>query len=161
MHLTHTLPIYFNKDSETLILGSFPSVKSREVMFYYGHPQNRFFKVLAQIYNEQLPETIEDRKAFLKRHKIALYDVIEECDILGSADSTITNVTPIDIKKILNEYPTITKIAINGGKAKELFDRYLLSKVSDVKIIYLPSTSPANARMSLLDLVDEYSKLLK
>ena len=62
MHLTHTLPIFINKDSEILILGSFPSVKSREVMFYYGHPQNRFFKVLAQIYNEQLPETIEDRK---------------------------------------------------------------------------------------------------
>lgn len=161
MHLTHTLPIYINEDSEALILGSFPSVKSREVMFYYGHPQNRFFKVLAQIYNEQFTESIEDRKAFLKRHKIALYDVIEECDIEGSADSSITNVTPIDIKKILNERPTITKIAINGGKAKELFDRYLLSQIINLKIIYLPSTSPANAKMSVDDLVDKYSELLK
>ena len=161
MHLTHTLPIYINKDSEILILGSFPSVKSREVNFYYGHPQNRFFKVLSKLFNEEHVSTIEERKALLKNHKIALYDVIEECDIEGSADSSITNVTPIDISKILKEYPSIKKIVVNGGKAKELFKKYLLSKISGVEIIYLPSTSPANAKISLDDLVDKYQEILK
>lgn len=160
MHLTHTLPIFIDKDSETLILGSFPSVKSREVMFYYGHPQNRFFRVLGRLFNEDAPLTVEDRKAFLKRHKIALYDVIEECDIEGSADSSIKNVKPIDIVSILMKYPSIRKIGVTGNKAKALFDKYLLSKVGNIKVIYLPSTSPANARMSVDFLIAKFKALL-
>lgn len=110
-HLTHTFPIYVNKDSKIIFLGSFPSVKSREQMFYYGHPQNRFFKVLGCIFHEDVSNTVENKKTFLKKHKIALYDVIEECDIEGSADSTIKNVKPINLKSILEQYPSIKLIA--------------------------------------------------
>ena len=158
MHLTHTLPIFIDENSEILILGSFPSVKSREVMFYYGHPQNRFFRVLGSLFNE-VAITVEERKDFLKRHKIALYDVIEECDIEGSADSSIKNVIPIDIVSILKEYPNIKVIGVNGNKAKELFIKYLLDKVGSTKVIYLPSTSPANAKMNLEVLISKYKIL--
>ena len=160
MHLTHTLPIFIDESSEILILGSFPSVKSREVMFYYGHPQNRFFRVLGRLFNEDTPLTVIDRKAFLKRHKIALYDVIEECDIDESADSSIKNVKSIDIVSILMKYPRIRKIGVTGNKAKALFDKYLLSKVGNIKVIYLPSTSPANARMSVDFLLAQFKALL-
>lgn len=158
MHLTHTLEIFINKQSKILLLGSFPSVKSREYGFYYSHPQNRFFKVLAIIYNEDVPTSIDDRKAFLIKHNIALYDVIEECDIINSEDSSIKNVIPIDIEKILREYPNIKVIGITGKKAASLFDKYLLDKVN-IPVVYLPSTSPANAKMKVKDLAEEYRKL--
>ena len=161
MHLTHTLPIFINEDSRVLILGSFPSVKSREVMFYYGHPQNRFFRVLGRIFSEPAPETVAERKSFLKRHKIALYDVIEECDIEGSKDSSIRNVTPIDIKNILANFPNIKVIGISGNTAKYYFNKYLLQKTGNTIVVYLPSTSPANARMKLSDLVEAYKDLFR
>ena len=161
MHLTHTFPIFIDKDSEILILGSFPSVKSREVMFYYGHPKNRFYRVLGRLFNEDYPVTAEERKVFLKRHKIALYDVIEECDIEGSSDSSIKNVIPIDIASILSKYPNIKIIGIIGNRARYYFDKYLISKVGNTKVVYLPSTSPANARMSLEDLVTKYKEILQ
>ena len=101
MHETHTFPIFINDDSTVLILGSFPSVKSREQNFYYAHPQNRFFPTLARIFSEDVPHQVQDRKTFLKIHRIALYDVIEECDIDGSDDSSIRNVTPINLQSIL------------------------------------------------------------
>ena len=161
MHLTHTLPIFIDKDSEILILGSFPSVKSREVMFYYGHKQNGFFPVLGRLFNENKLDTVEERKAFLKRHKIALYDVIEECDIEGSSDSSIKSVIPIDIASILMEFPNIQIIGITGNTAKYYFDKYLISKVGNAKVVYLPSTSPANARLSLEDLVTKYNEIFQ
>lgn len=160
MHLTHTLPIYIDEYSEILILGSFPSVKSREVMFYYGHPQNRFFRVLGSLFNEDAPETVADRKAFLKRNKIALYDVIEECDIEGSKDSSIRNVKPIDISSILRKYKNIKVIGITGNTAKYYFDKYLLDKVGNIRVAYLPSSSPANAKMNLDALVSKYKEIL-
>ena len=160
MHLTHTLEIFIYKQSKILILGSFPSVKSRKYGFYYSHPQNRFFKVLASIFNEDVPISIDDRKAFLIKHNIALYDVIEECDILGSEDSSIKNEIPIDIEKILREYPNIKVIGITGKKAASLFDKYLLDKVN-IPVVYLPSTSPANAKMSVDELSKTYSKLFE
>ena len=157
--VNHLFPIFINDHSKILILGSFPSVKSREDGFYYSHPRNRFFLVLSNIFNEECPISIDDRKEFLKKHKIALYDdVIEECEIHASSDSSIRNVKPIDIESILRKYPNIECIGITGGKAKELFDRYLSDKV-DVKVKYLPSTSSANARMKVDDLVKEYRKL--
>ena len=159
MHLTHTLPIFINEDSKILILGSFPSVKSREVMFYYGHPQNRFYKVLGSIFNDDKINTIEEKKLFLKRHKIALYDVISECDIIGSSDSSIKNVIPIDIVSILDNFPNIKIIGITGNKAAYYFNKYLLDKVSNTLVVYLPSTSPANAKMSVDDLAKQYKKL--
>jgi len=156
MHVTHTFPIYINNDSEILILGSFPSVKSREQNFYYGHPQNRFFKVLGSIFHEDVHNTVESKKTFLKKYHIALYDVIEECDIEGSADSTIKNVTPIDLKSILKKYPNIHSIGVNGKKASSLFKKHLERYCSGVKVYHLPSTSPANAKTSLQELIKEY-----
>ena len=158
MRVTHTLPIFIDEKSSILILGSFPSVKSREYGFYYSHPRNRFFLVLSKIFNEPLPTTIEDRKDFLRRHNIALYDVIEECDIHSSEDSSIKNIISIDIVSILSNYPNIKMIGVTGRKAAELFDRYLLDKVS-ILVVYLPSTSPANAKISVDELMKEYSKL--
>ena len=160
-HLSHRLPIFINEYSKCLILGSFPSVKSREVMFYYGHPRNRFFPTLYKIFNEEHSFDISNRKDFLIRHNIALYDVIEECDIEGSSDSSITNVIPADIVGILRKFPNIKVIGITGGKAKSLFDKYLLNKIdtSEIKVVYLPSTSPANAKISNIDLVESYKSL--
>lgn len=161
MHLTHTFPIYINIDSKVLFLGSFPSVKSREQNFYYGHPQNRFFKVLGSIFHEDVHNEVNDKKSFLKKYHIALYDVIEECDIEGSQDSSIRNVTPIDLKKILTKYPNIKSIGVNGKKASSLFKKYLEKDCGGVVVYYLPSTSPANAKTSLEELIKEYSKLFQ
>lgn len=160
-YITHEfLPPFINDDSEVLILGSLPSVKSREEGFYYAHPRNRFFLTLATIFNEAEPISIMDRKSFLNKHKIALYDVVYACDIHMSSDSSIKNVTPINIKCLLNAHTNIKKVAVNGGKAKQLFDKYLLKDVPNgIEVIYLPSTSPANAKISLNQLVEQYSKI--
>ena len=160
-HHTHTFPIFIDKDSKIFILGSFPSVKSREQMFYYAHPQNRFFKVLFTLFNEEYSSDISKRKELLKKHKIALYDVIEECDIEGSADNTIMNIKPIDIKTILEIYPNIKLIATTGSKAASLFDKYLLDKIGNRMVVHLPSTSPANAKMKLVELVEKYKELIR
>lgn len=163
-HITHEpIPIFIYDSSTILILGSLPSVKTREIGFYYGHPRNRFFKVLSNIFSAEEPTTIEDKKELLKEHNIALYDVIYECDICGSSDSSIRNPIVIDIKDILTRYPNIKYIGVNGGKAKQLFDKYLLEDVKSfgVAVYYLPSTSPANARMGLKELLDSYSRLFK
>ena len=159
-HITHKdIPIFIDEESTVLILGSLPSVKSREYGFFYMHPQNRFYKVLGSIFGED----IVDRRQFLKKHHIALYDVIYECDIIGSSDASIRNPVVIDIDNILSTYPHIKRIGINGNKAKALFDRYLLEKVTkyDVDIVYLPSTSPANARMGVDVLVTHYQHLFE
>ena len=157
-HKTHKFDIFIQDDSKVLILGSFPSVKSLQYNFYFSHPQNRFFPTLARLFNEECPSSIDDRKAFLIKHKIALYDVIEECDINNSDDSSIRNPIPIDIESILNDYPNIKVIGITGRKAGSLFDKYLKDKVK-IKVIYLPSTSSANAKMKIDDLVIEFHKL--
>ena len=144
-----------------LILGSFPSVKTREIGFYYGHKQNRFYKVISGIYSEVLPISINDKKSLLDKHNIALYDVIYECDIIGSSDSSIKNVVPIDIKEILSNYPNIKTIILNGGLASKLFDKYLLKDVpNSINIFRCPSISPANARMNSNDLINSYKLAL-
>lgn len=158
MHLKHILDIFVDDKSKILILGSFPSIKSREYGFYYSHPKNRFFPTLSRIFEEPCPKSISDRKAFLTKHHIALYDVIEECDIDNSSDSSIRNVTPIDIESILKKYPNIKIIGITGKKAESLFDKYLLDKVQ-IKVVYLPSTSPTNAKMKIGELVKHYQSL--
>ena len=161
-HVTHEIiPVFIDDESTVLILGSLPSVKSREDGFYYAHPRNRFFKVLANVFNESEPSSINDRKAFLRRHKIALYDVIYECDICGSSDASINNAKVIDIKDILTKYSNIKRVGVNGGKSKQLFDKHLLNIVKqfDVEACYLPSTSPANARAPLEELVKQYKTL--
>ena len=158
-HVTHeSIPPFINEESEILILGSLPSIKSREDGFFYAHPQNRFFKAIAGVFDEPEPKTISDRKMFLLKHHIALYDVIYECDICGSSDSSIKNVKPINLAAILKQFPNIKKIFTTGKKSKELYDKYLLP---DVKIdaISLPSSSAANATMTLEQLVEEYRKI--
>ena len=162
-HLSHTLPIFINECSKYLVLGSFPSVKSREYNFYYSHPRNRFFPTLYKIFNEEHSFDIEKRKEFLLRHNIALYDVIEECDIEASYDSSIKNEIPIDLLGILNNFPNIKVIGVTGGAASKLFAKHLLNKISDkdIKLVFLPSTSPANAKMSLDELVEHYKCIFK
>lgn len=154
----HTFEAYYNKDSKVLILGSFPSVKSREFGFYYAHPQNRFWKVLSELYNELINNDIVSKKEFLKKHKIALYDVCYSCDIIGSSDNTIKNVKPVDLKVILNN-SNIKKIFVNGRTAYNLYNKLIKNDLKK-EAIYLPSTSPLNARYSLNDLVREY-KIIK
>ncbi|MBO4855873.1 MAG: DNA-deoxyinosine glycosylase [Bacilli bacterium] len=160
-HVDHkSIPPFINNNSNILILGSLPSVKSREDGFFYAHPQNRFFKILAGVFNEEEPKTIEERKAFLLRNHIALYDVIFACDIYGSSDATIENVEPINLKNLLKQYSNIKKIFTTGKKAKELYDKYLLPEV-EIKATSLPSSSAANASMNLETLIEKYKVILE
>ena len=157
-HVSHTFgPIYDDK-SKILILGSFPSVKSREQNFYYGHPQNRFWKVLAYIFKEPVPNTIEDKKQFLLRNHIALWDVIESCDIIGSSDSSIRDAVANDMDVILSAAP-IEAILANGGKAYELFLKYS-QREGQPSVYKLPSTSPANAACHLEKLQEVWGEML-
>lgn len=151
----HTIEPIYDKNSKILILGSFPSVKSREANFFYGHPQNRFWKVLASVMNDVCPSTTKEKKAFLIKHNIAVWDVISSCDIEGSSDSSIKNVTPNDLRRIL-QTAEIKKIFTNGNTAYKLFVKYN----SDLNAVKLPSTSPANAMFSLEKLI-EYWRVLK
>lgn len=153
----HTLEAYYNPDSEILILGSFPSVKSRELGFYYAHPQNRFWKVLSHVFKENIENNIKDKKEFLKKHKIALFDVIASCEITGSSDSSIKNVVPNDILKLLKN-SKIKKIYVNGKTAFNLYNKYIKDKIR-IEATCLPSTSPANATFSIDDLVQCYQIL--
>lgn len=148
----HEIPPVYDKNSKILILGSFPSVKSRESRFFYNHPQNRFWKVLAKVFNEVVPTSVEDKKTFLIRNKVAVWDVIASCEIEGSSDSSIKNVVPNDINVILKT-SDINQIFCNGGKAYDLYKKYLNEFDAVLK---LPSTSPANASFGLDRLVDEW-----
>lgn len=143
-HIVHSFEPVYDKDSEILILGTLPSVKSRENHFYYGHKQNRFWKVLATLLKEPVPDTIEEKKAMLLAHRIALWDVIQSCDIKGSSDSSIKNVQPTDIGMIL-EKTNITRIYANGNKAGQLYKRYQFP-VTGREATVLPSTSPEIGR---------------
>ena len=145
--IEHTFEPVFHAQSQILILGSLPSVKSRENHFYYGHPQNRFWKLIATLCHVDVPQTIEEKKKLLNDHNIAVWDVIARCDIIGSSDSTIKNVVPNDMNRILDHAP-IKWIYANGGKAYELYMRYCYPSCKR-EIIKLPSTSPANAGFSM------------
>ena len=159
MKVFHPIEPYFNSDSEILILGSFPSVKSREQMFFYAHPQNRFWKVISSVYNLDMPKNIENKKRLLQNCKLALWDVISSCEIEGSSDSSIKNVVPNDISKILNS-SNIEKIIVNGKTAEKFYNKYILNKI-DIKAICLPSTSPANASWTLDKLINAWKIILK
>jgi TDG/mug DNA glycosylase family protein len=156
MSILHEIEPVFDEKSQILILGSFPSVKSREMGFFYGHPQNRFWRVLAAMREAEVPQTIDEKKAFLLAHHIAVWDVIASCDITGSSDSSIRNVVPADIRKILNR-ADIRQICCNGGTAHRLYMKYIYPKCGR-EAIKLPSTSPANAAWSLERLVEEWKK---
>lgn len=158
-HIVHSFEPVYDKDSEILILGTLPSVKSRENNFYYGHKQNRFWKVLATLLKETIPETIEEKKAMLLAHRIALWDVIQSCDIKGSSDSSIKNVQPTDIGMIL-EKTNVTQIYANGNKAGQLYKRYQFP-VTGIEATVLPSTSPANAAWSFDRLCEAWHVVLE
>lgn len=156
--LYHTIKPVYDENSRVLILGSFPSVKSREEGFFYGHKQNRFWKVLSKVFFEVEPTTIAEKKDFLLRNHVAVWDVVSACEIEGSADSTIKNVTPNDLRKILSRCD-IKAIFVNG-KTAEKYYRVYSEKSIGVTAICLPSTSPANAMWSVDRLVDEW-KVIK
>ena len=153
--IIHPIPPLYREDSRILILGSFPSVKSRETAFFYGHPQNRFWKVTAKVFGEDTPLTIDEKKAFLLRNHIALWDVIASCEITGSSDSSIRSVVPNDLTPILAA-ADIRQIYVNGGTAAKYYDRYQ-KQVLGREAMRLPSTSPANAAWSLDRLIEAWS----
>ncbi|MDA3931175.1 MAG: DNA-deoxyinosine glycosylase [Tenericutes bacterium] len=157
IRVTHQFGPIYDKESKVLILGSFPSVKSRDNDFYYMHPQNRFWKILEQIYSDNFTSpNVDEKKNLLKKHHIALYDVIESCTIQGSSDSSIKDVQIADIQNIIDT-SSVQSIYLNGRKAESIF----LDQFADLKkfATYLPSTSPANARYSLVDLLGVWKKI--
>ncbi|MGN1115856.1 MAG: DNA-deoxyinosine glycosylase [Candidatus Ornithomonoglobus sp.] len=152
--IVHPFPPLYDENSRILILGSFPSVKSREQNFFYGHPQNRFWKVVSQIFECDEPRIIDEKKDFLHKNHIALWDVIASCEINGSSDSSIKNVVPNDLTPILNT-ASIEKIFVNGRASEKYYIKYQKSVLGRVAI-YLPSTSPANAAWSTERLLKEW-----
>lgn len=161
--IKHTFEPVYQENSTILILGSFPSVKSRENGFYYGHPQNRFWKVMGGILEKDKNildgATTEKKIEYLKKHKVAIWDVIDECDIKGSSDSSIKNVIPSDIRRIICS-TNVKKIYVNGKTAKRLYDKYCLENTK-MEAEVLPSTSPANAVYRLDDLIEAWKVILK
>ena len=153
--ITHPFPPLYDENSEALILGSFPSVKSRENMFFYGHPQNRFWKVISKIYNEKLPDTIGEKKALILNHRLALWDSIRSCTIVGSSDSSVRDVVPNDISGIISN-SKIDRIFCNGALSYKMYMKYIFP-TTEIKALKLPSTSPANAAYSLERLIGEWS----
>ena len=150
-HIIHPIPPFYDRESIILILGSFPSVKSREQMFFYGHPQNRFWKVIASVFDDKVPQTIPEKKRLLAAHHIALWDVIGSCDIEGSSDSSIENVIANDLSVIL-DIADIRCIFVNGKTAEKYYNRYIKPQTGR-DAVCLPSTSPANAAWSVDRLV--------
>ena len=153
--IVHPIPPLFNENSKTLILGSFPSVKSREAAFFYGHPQNRFWSVLAMVYGVPKPETVEEKKKLVLDNNLALWDVIAQCEIVGSSDSSISDVTANDLSVIINN-SKVDKIFVNGKTAEKYYKKYTYSKTG-ITAVCLPSTSPANATWNIEKLVEKWN----
>lgn len=157
-HIIHPIPPLFDSELKILILGSLPSVKSREQNFFYGHPQNRFWKVLSTIFNQPIPLTIEEKTNLALSNKIALWDTIFSCDIIGSSDSSIKNVIPTDLKPILQK-SKIQKIFCNGKTSGKYYEKYQMKEIG-INAEILPSTSPANAAFSLEKLIKIWKEKL-
>lgn len=158
-NITHPFPPLFDENSDTLILGSFPSVKSREAMFFYGHPQNRFWRVIAALYGEEVPENIEEKKKLILSHNLALWDSIQSCTITGSSDSSVKDVVPNDLSLIINN-SKVDRVFCNGALSHKMYMKFIFP-ITNIKADKLPSTSPANAAFSLERLIEEWSVLLK
>lgn len=150
----HTIPPLYDAESRVLLLGSLPSPKSRETGFFYGHPQNRFWRVLAAILEEPVPQSVEEKRSLCLRRHIALWDVIAQCEITGASDASIRNAVPNDIASLLARTKVKTIFA-TGGTSARLYRR-LIEPVTHVPITQLPSTSPANAAWSLERLIAAY-----
>lgn len=155
--IVHPFEPVYNNESEILILGSFPSVKSRDNRFYYGHERNRFWRVISALFDDALPETVEQKKTMLLKNKIALWDVAASCSVHASSDSSIRNVVPNDIRSLVAK-TNITRIFANGKTSEQLYNKLVLPQVG-VPITVLPSTSPANAAFTLEKLIDSWQAL--
>ena len=161
MSQTHPFKPIFDKNSKILILGSFPSVVSRKLGFYYANPQNRFWRVLAGILNAAVPESTDEKIKFLLAHRIAIYDAAISCEIKGSSDAKMTAVLPANLEPIFSG-ARIAQVFANGGKAYEICKKYLedeILKATKNVVIKLPSTSPANAKFSIDKLANEWSAI--
>ena len=145
--IIHPIPPLYDENSRALILGSFPSVKSREAMFFYGHPQNRFWKLMALLFDADVPSTVEEKKRLVLSHGIAMWDTIHSCTITGSSDSSIRDVVPNDLSVILNN-SRVKRIFCNGAASHRLYQKYIYP-INNIPAQKLPSTSPANAAWSL------------
>lgn len=154
----HPIPPLFNGESKILILGSFPSISSRKAKFFYGHPQNRFWRVMSNILDCAVPVSVAEKREFLLSHGVALWDVIASCNIVGSADSTIKDVTANDINVILSS-ADIRAIFVNGKTAAKYYGKYIKNTIGR-DAVCLPSTSPANAAVSLEALTESWSVIL-
>jgi len=159
MPILHPIAPIYDRHSDILILGSFPSVKSREEGFFYGHKQNRFWKVMAAVFDDEMPITVDEKKNFLLKHRVALWDVIASCEIEGSSDSSIRNIKVNDLSLILKVAP-IRRIFTNGNKAYSLYQKYMYPGIG-LKAQLLPSTSPANAQFSVERLITEWKQVLE
>lgn len=158
LQVTHPFDPVVDADCRLLILGSFPSVRSRENAFYYGHPQNRFWRVIAGVFDEPVPASVGEKKAFLLRHHIALWDVIASCGINGSSDASIRDAVPVDIDRVMRA-ADIRTILCNGSLAGKLYARHLAA-LTGLEAITLPSTSPANAAWSLERLTEAWRRAI-
>ncbi len=156
--IEHSIDPIFDARSRLLMLGTMPSPKSREQGFFYGHPQNRFWKVLAAVFSAPVPKSIPEKRAFLLEHRIALWDVLASCEIAGASDASIRNPKPNDLRRILDRAP-IERIFCTGAKAAQLYRR-LCEPTTGIPCLQLPSTSPANAAMRLDDLIEVYRSAL-
>ena len=153
-NIIHPIPPLYDANSRVLILGSFPSVKSREAMFFYGHPQNRFWKLMALLFDADVPSTVEEKKRLVLSHGIAMWDTIHSCTITGSSDSSIKDVVPNDLSVILNN-SRVKRIFCNGAASHRLYQKYIYP-INNIPAQKLPSTSPANAAWSLEKLAEEW-----
>lgn len=156
--IVHPIPPLFDENSRTLILGSFPSVKSREQSFFYGHPQNRFWKLIALLFDEEIPQSIDKKKQLILKNNLALWDVIHSCTITGSSDSSIKDVVPNDLSVILQN-SRVDRIFANGALSHKMYMKYIFPQTG-IEAVKLPSTSPANAAFSLERLAENW-KIIK
>lgn len=157
--ITHEFPPVFDKNSKILILGTIPSPKSREQGFYYMHPQNRFWKMLCEVLGEQVPPDIDGRRKLCLKHRIALWDVLESCEIKGAKDSSIANAAPNKLEKIINGGCNIGKIFTTGKKAHALYQKFFSNFMDFPEEICLPSTSPANRTISEAKMLEDYRQI--
>ncbi len=157
-HIVHPLAPVFDENARVLVLGTMPSPASRAVRFYYGHPQNRFWRVLARLFDEPVPSDNDERTKLVLAHGIALWDVLASCDIAGAQDASIRNARPNDLARVIDAAP-IAHVFTTGGKAASFYRRFDAKRWPDLPFTPLPSTSAANARMSLDDLVGAYAPL--
>ena len=157
-HIIHSIEPVFDAESRVLILGTMPSPKSREVQFYYGHPQNRFWRVLAAVLGEEVPRSVPEKKAMLLRHRIALWDVLAECEITGASDSSIRNPVANDLSVILDHAP-VQAVFTTGATAWKLYTR-LQKPHTGIEAVRLPSTSPANCAVKMEALTEAYKAIL-